>query len=134
MVHRQKILPYSGWIGYVCQVLSPRWLKIFFHFWQFWVSFISQNHNQAVELVELFFPLSYTSNIGWIAGTTLVPEINKNVGLYYRVLKNVENLCSQIVLIYISIPKRYQKLKKPWLWIPDPSLNIMMIILMISCC
>ena len=64
VVHRQKILPYFGWIGYVCQVLSPRWLKILFHFWQFWVPFISQNHNQAVELVELFFPLSYTSNIG----------------------------------------------------------------------
>ena len=66
VVHRQKILPYFGWIGYVCQVLSPRWLKILFHFWQFWVPFISQNHNQAVELVELFFPLSYSSNIGWL--------------------------------------------------------------------
>ena len=26
--------------------------------------FISQNHYQAVEFVELFFPLSYTSQIG----------------------------------------------------------------------
>ena len=85
MVHRQKILPYFGWIGYVCQVLSPRWLKILFHFWQFWVPFISQNHNQAVELVELFFPLSYSSNIGCIikvgrysVGIHRIPKINDN--------------------------------------------------------
>ena len=64
VVHSNKILPYLGWIGCVCQVLSPWWLKIFFHIKQFWVSFISQNHNQAVELVELFFPLSYPSNMG----------------------------------------------------------------------
>ena len=27
-------------------------LSFFFHFWEFSVSFISQNHNQAVELFE----------------------------------------------------------------------------------
>ena len=41
------------------------WLKISFHFCQFWVPFLSLNHNQAVEIIELFFPLSYPSNIGW---------------------------------------------------------------------
>ena len=31
VVPSHKILPYLGWIGCVCQVLSPWWLKIFFH-------------------------------------------------------------------------------------------------------
>ena len=51
---------------WLCTTSPPLWLKISFHFWQFWVPFISQNHNQAVKLVELFFPLSYSSNIGWL--------------------------------------------------------------------
>ena len=43
---------------WLCTTSPPLWLKISFHFWQFWVPFISQNHNQAGEIVELFFPLS----------------------------------------------------------------------------
>ena len=43
---------------WLCTTSPPLWLKISFHFWQFWVPFISQNYNQAGEIVELFFPLS----------------------------------------------------------------------------
>ena len=63
--HTQPIQPKYGRILLLCTTSPPIWLKISFHFCPFWVPFLSLNHNQAVEIIELFFPLSYPSNIGW---------------------------------------------------------------------
>ena len=62
--HTQPIQPKYGRILWLGTTSPPIWLKISFHFCQFWVPFLSLNHNQAVEIIELFFPLSYPSNIG----------------------------------------------------------------------
>ena len=62
--HTQPIQPKYGRILLLCTTSPPIWLKISFHFCPFWVPFLSLNHNQAVEIIELFFPLSYPSNIG----------------------------------------------------------------------
>ena len=63
--HTQPIQPKYGRILWLGTTSPPIWLKISFHFCQFWVPFLSLNHDQAVEIIELFFPLSYPSNIGW---------------------------------------------------------------------
>ena len=63
--HTQPIQPKYGRILLLCTTSPPIWLKISFHFCPFWVPFLSLNHNQAVEIIELFFPLSYPSKIGW---------------------------------------------------------------------
>ena len=60
----QPIQPKYGRILLLWTTSPPIWLKISFHFCPFWVPFLSLNHNQAVEIIELFFPLSYPSNIG----------------------------------------------------------------------
>ena len=77
LLYMKKILSHHGdstwhtansaqiWQNFMAGYTShPIWLKISFHFSQFWVPFLSLNHNQAVEIIELFFPLSYPSNIG----------------------------------------------------------------------